>query len=95
MIQKLLSALAGVFAAAFSKFKTEPALCIGAVDAVLVAAVTLGLPVDPGAKTEIDVALLALAAVFTRSQVSPAAPGAPGVVIGPPPVAPPVAPPAA
>ena len=83
MIQNLLIFLVHLPLYAFAKFEAEPALCIGAVDAVLVAAVTLGLPVDPQAKTAIDLALVAAAAVFTRSQVSPANSPAPAVVAPP------------
>ncbi len=59
-------------------FSEEPALWIGAVDAILVLLVTFGVPISTDQKTAIDGVLAAVlaivAAIATRSQVSPKQP---------------------
>ncbi len=52
---------------------SEPALWIALVDAVLVVAVTFGLPLTDAEKSAIDAVLVALAGVVIRSQVVPVA----------------------
>lgn len=51
----------------------EPAAWIGLCDAVLVLAVTFGVPITPEQKGAVDALLAALAAVLIRSQVTPTA----------------------
>lgn len=50
----------------------EPVVVIGVVDAVLILAVHLGLPLDDGTKGAIDALLAAIGLLLARSKVSPA-----------------------
>jgi len=50
----------------------EPVVITGLIDAVLVLAVHLGLPLDDGTKVAIDGVLAAIGVLIARSQVSPA-----------------------
>ncbi len=54
-------------------FSSEPVLYIAVVDAVLMLAVSFGLPLTPEQKAAIDALLGALAAIVIRSQVTPVA----------------------
>lgn len=51
----------------------EPALWVAIIDALLIVAISFGLPLEPVQKTAIDAVLAALAGVVIRSQVVPVA----------------------
>jgi hypothetical protein len=51
--------------------RREPVLLVTLVGATLAAAVTFGAPITAPEKTAVDGVLVALAAVITRSQVTP------------------------
>lgn len=54
-------------------FSAEPAVWIGIIDAVIMLAVTFGLPLTSEQKGAIDALLAVLASVVIRSQVVPVA----------------------
>lgn len=54
-------------------FAKEPAMYIAIADAILVLAVTFGLPLTPEQKGAIDAVLAAVAGILIRSQVTPTA----------------------
>jgi hypothetical protein len=49
----------------------EPVVWIGLVDALIIVAVTFGVPITPEQKTAVDGVLAALGLLITRSQVTP------------------------
>lgn len=51
----------------------EPAVIIALADAILVVAVTFGLPLKPEQKGALDALLAVVAGILIRSQVSPVA----------------------
>ena len=59
-------------------FSREPALWIALINAVLILAVTFGLPLAPEQKGAIDAVLAAVAGVLIRSQVTPVTPAVVG-----------------
>jgi hypothetical protein len=52
-------------------FKREPALILGALNAILAVAVGFGLDIDPEQVGLINAAVAAVLAVIVRTQVSP------------------------
>lgn len=52
-------------------FSREPAVIIGAVQAIIALAVIFGLPLPAGADAAIIAVVVALGALITRSQVTP------------------------
>lgn len=65
-------------------FSQEPAVWIGIADAIIVLAITFGVPIDAEQKGAIDALLAAVSAVLIRSQVTPVvAPPAPSPVAPP------------
>jgi hypothetical protein len=60
-------------------FSDEPAVWISVVDALIILAVTFGLPITPEQKGAIDAVLAAAAGVLIRSQVTPVAKIAPSL----------------
>lgn len=57
--------------AAVNVWKTEPAVVIGCVDALLILLANAGLPIPAEFKTLIDIFLAAAAVPAIRSQVTP------------------------
>lgn len=53
--------------------RREPALVVAIADAVIVLAVSFGLPIDPAQKAAIDALLALVGGAIVRSQVTPTA----------------------
>jgi len=52
-------------------FRSEPALWLGAINAILAVAIGFGLPLSPSQVGLINAALAALLALITRKHVTP------------------------